>query len=73
MTIEPPIAAAPGGAPTLRTAGHWRRARLAALLCAAMERDARHHALRQLARMDDHLLRDIGLTRDAGRGRGRRP
>ena len=39
-------------------------ARLAALLRAAMERDARHRAERQLARMEDHLLRDIGLTRD---------
>jgi uncharacterized protein YjiS (DUF1127 family) len=33
--------------------------------------DARRRASRQLARMEDHLLRDIGLTReDAG---GRRP
>lgn len=64
MTIQTPIAAAPAGAPILRATRRWLRARLAALLRAAMERDARYRAERQLARMEDHLLRDIGLTRD---------
>jgi uncharacterized protein YjiS (DUF1127 family) len=53
MTIQTPTAAAPAGAAIRRAARRWFRARLAA---------------RQLARMEDHLLRDIGLTRDAVRG-----
>ena len=68
MTIQTPIAAA-GGAPILRAARRWRRRLLAALIRAAMERDARFRTARQLAEMDDRLLRDIGLTRDDVRGR----
>jgi hypothetical protein len=68
MTIQTRIDAATGGASILRPARRWWRAGLAALLSAAVERDARYRASRQLARMEEHLLRDIGLTRDAVRG-----
>ena len=34
-----------------------------ALLAAFVEADRRYRARRQLAALDDHLLRDIGLTR----------
>ena len=70
MTALSPVKAAPGGvASILKVAARWCRVRLAELVRALMERDARHRAARQLARMEDHLLRDIGLTRDAVRGR----
>lgn len=65
MTIPIPVEAASGGAPILR----WWRARLAALARAAMERDARYRAAHHLARMENHMLRDIGLTPDDVRGR----
>ena len=68
MTVQTAVKIAPGGAPLLQAVRGWCRARLADLLRAAMERDARFRASRQLARMEDHLLRDIGLTRDAVRG-----
>lgn len=70
MTIQLPVKAAPmGAASILPAARRWCRARLADLMRAAMERDARYRASCQLARMEDHLLRDIGLTRDDVRGR----
>ncbi|MFO1144435.1 MAG: DUF1127 domain-containing protein [Amaricoccus sp.] len=68
MTVQTPAKAAPASAPLLHAAHGWCRACLADLLRAAMERDARFRASRQLARMEDHLLRDIGLTRDDVRG-----
>ena len=70
MTALSPVKASPGGvAAILKGAGRWCRVRLAELVQALMERDARHRASRQLARLEDHLLRDIGLTRDDVRGR----
>lgn len=38
--------------------------RLAALLQDWIERDLARRQMRQLRRLDDHLLRDIGITRD---------
>ena len=68
MTALSPAKIAPGGvASILEVARLWCRVRLAELVRAVMERDARHRAACQLARLEDHLLRDIGLTRDAVR------
>jgi len=70
MTARSLAKAAPNGAASILTVPvHWCRARLADVGRALMERDARHRASRQLARLEDHLLRDIGLTRDDVRGR----
>lgn len=61
---SPVMAAPPGGASILQTACRRAGARLADLARAAREREARYRAELQLARMGDHLLRDVGLTRD---------
>ena len=67
MTWYSPATAASNGnsvASLLQTAGCWCGDRLGAILSALMERDARHRAMCQLDKLDDALLRDIGLTRD---------
>ena len=70
MTALSPVKVVPGGVASIpKVAARWCRVRLADLVQALIERDARHRAACQLARMEDHLLRDIGLTRDAVRGR----
>ena len=46
-----------------QAAGRRRGLRLREILKAAIERDAHWRQMRQLARLDDHLLRDIGVTR----------
>lgn len=50
------------------TAGRAFGARLAAILAAWAKRGDRRRALRRLQALDDHTLRDIGLSRDAVRG-----
>jgi uncharacterized protein YjiS (DUF1127 family) len=72
MTARSSVKVAPSAvAAILQVAGRWCGVRLAELVQEWMEDDARRRASGQLARMEDHLLRDIGLTReDAG---GRRP
>ena len=68
MTALSPAKIAPGGVTSIpKVTARWWRVRLAELVRAVMERDARHRASCQLARLEDHLLRDIGLTRDAVR------
>jgi len=47
-----------------RAAGRLRPFSIGALAGAWIERDARHRQMRQLAKLDDHMLRDIGVTRD---------
>jgi uncharacterized protein YjiS (DUF1127 family) len=70
MTSQSPVGAAPhGSASILEGAGRWCRFRFAALLRACVERDARYREACQLARLEDRLLRDIGLTPDDVRGR----
>ncbi len=72
MTLQTPVQFAfsnPNGALNLRTAGRSHGSRLAAILAGWMERDARHRALCRLQSLDEHMLRDIGLTRDDVRGR----
>lgn len=65
MTLQTPPRAADGGAaPILKGAVRWCGFRLARLSRAWAERDARCRAARQLEKLEDHLLRDIGLTRD---------
>ena len=44
--------------------GRPRLLRLGALIDAWIARDTHRRQLRQLARLEDHLLRDIGVTRD---------
>lgn len=71
--VTPVTSASLGGSMLEAARARWR-ACLGALVRAAMERDARFRASRQLARMDDHLLRDIGLTRNSRDAiRGHRP
>ena len=41
----------------------WLAARAAAIAAAAAARAKQRRALRRLGAIDDHLLRDIGLTR----------
>lgn len=45
-------------------AGLLQRFRLGALIQALIARDTRYRQMRQFARLDDRLLRDIGATRD---------
>jgi uncharacterized protein YjiS (DUF1127 family) len=69
MTIETSVSSVPArSAATPQALRRWGRACLGALVRALIERDARFRASCQLARMEDHLLRDIGLTRDDVRG-----
>lgn len=63
-SVTPVTFASFGGSILEAARGRWR-ACLGFLVRAAMERDARFRASRQLARMDDRLLRDIGLTRNS--------
>ena len=70
MTTLSPVKVAPGGVTSIpKVTARWCRIRLAELVQAMIERDARHRTLGELARLEDHLLRDIGLTRDDVRGR----
>ena len=75
MTLQTPVKAGDTGsdvASILRTAGRRFGFSLAAIATALIERDARYRALCRLETLDEHLLRDMGLTRDAVRG-GRMP
>ena len=45
----------------------WPRITLRSVIDRIVAADARYRAGEQLARMDEHLLRDMGLTRDAVR------
>ena len=51
-----------------RAAGRLRPVRIGGLVDAWIERDGRRRQMRQLAQLDDHMLRDIGVTRDDVRG-----
>jgi len=51
-----------------RAAGRLGPVRIGALVDALIDHDARGRQMRQLARLDDHMLRDIGITRDDVRG-----
>ena len=50
---------------TARNFGSWRLPRPARLLGWVLELDARHRQRTALERLDDRLLRDIGVTRTA--------
>lgn len=50
-------------ASSARNFGTWRLPRLAGLLAWVMKLDALHRDRIALSRLDDHLLRDIGVTR----------
>ena len=70
MSALSPVKASLGGiAGTPKDAARWCRVWLAELVQAMIERDARYRTAGELARLEDHLLRDIGLTRDDVRGR----
>jgi uncharacterized protein YjiS (DUF1127 family) len=47
-----------------QAAGRRHGFRLGGALMAWIERDTLRRHMRQLARLDDHLLRDIGVIRD---------
>jgi len=51
----------------LRAAGRRLASCLARIATTLTERDARYRANCRLATLDDHLLQDMGLTRDAVR------
>jgi uncharacterized protein YjiS (DUF1127 family) len=55
-------------ASNLRIEGRRFGFSLGTIVTALIERDARYRALCRLQTLDEHLLRDMGLTRDAVRG-----
>lgn len=69
MTLQTHLTAGTGrdDAPILPAARRRPVSRLAAIPTALMECDARYRALCRLGVLDDRMLRDIGLTRDAVR------
>lgn len=70
MNLKTPVRAAGIGgdiALILRAAGSRLGFRLAAIVTALIERDVRYRSLCRLATLDERLLRDMGLTRDAVR------
>jgi uncharacterized protein YjiS (DUF1127 family) len=69
MTVQTPARVSFRGIPILRAARRWCGVRLADLLRTCVERDVRYRAARRLETLEEHLLRDIGLTRDDVRGR----